>query len=342
MIILVTGGSGMVGKSLNDITINDKNDWIFLSSADGDLRNRQIVFTIFEKYKPDYVIHLAANVGGLYKNIRERVSMFSDNIRMNENILEASNKYNIQKGIFCLSSCIFPHNPSKYPMNENMIHESAPHPSNEGYGYSKRMMEVQCRNYNEQYKRQYICLIPVNIYGPYDNFDLDDSHVIAGLIHRMFLAKKNNKNFKMFGSGNPLRQFIYSYDFAKIIVKTLYEYNDTKPIICCNDEISIHNLTYLIAKLYNYNTNNITNDITKSDGCLRKTVDGNYFKNIYPNFKYISLKDGIEKTMKWFIKNYENCRKDKNNVKLSKDNIFKYSDLSANTTSSNFALWNEL
>jgi GDP-L-fucose synthase len=310
--ILVTGGSGMVGKNLQDyiFEINDTNNFIFLSSKDCNLTNQQDVNNLFEKIKPNYVIHLAANVGGLYKNMREKTAMFKDNVRINENILEACNNYNVQKGIFCLSSCIYPHSPSKYPMDETMIHESEPHPSNEGYGYSKRMMEMQCRNYNKQFGRQYICLTPVNIYGYYDNFNLNDSHVIAGLIHRFYLAKNNNTNFLMYGTGTPLRQFIFAYDFAKIIYTLLFNYDgNIGNIICSDNEISIRDLTYKIADLLKYNTDKITNDLTKSDGCLKKTVKSIYFDNIFTDYKYTTLDDGLKKTIEWFINNYDTCKK---------------------------------
>tara|TARA_B110000967_G_C18878457_1_gene559677 strand:+ start:663 stop:1604 length:942 start_codon:yes stop_codon:yes gene_type:complete len=313
MKILVTGGSGMVGRCINDIYKNTKyknNDFIFLSSKDCNLRILDKVDKLFNKIKPDYIIHLAANVGGLFKNLREKTAMFRDNVRINENILEMCNKYNIQKGIFCLSSCIFPHKPSKYPMNENMIHESEPHPSNEGYGYSKRMMEIQCRNYNEQFGREYICLIPVNLYGPYDNFNLEDSHVIPGLIHKLYNKKIYNKEFKLFGSGNAMRQFLYAYDFSKIILRFLFEYKgDHKSIICCNDEISIIELTKLLFSIFEFNKNDLIHDLSYPEGCLRKSVDNSLFSNIYPDFKYTSLKNGLKFTINWFINNYENSRK---------------------------------
>ena len=308
--ILVTGGSGMVGKSIKDIiSKHDDYEWIFLSSKDCNLINNNSVNSLFSKIKPKYVIHLAANIGGLFKNMRDKTEMFRDNILMNENVLTACNKYNVEKGIFCLSSCIYPHKPSKYPMDESMIHESEPHPSNESYGYAKRMMELQCRNYNTQFGRQYICLMPVNLYGPYDNFNLIESHVIAGMIHRFYNAKKENTKFELYGSGTPLRQFIYSPDFAKIILRILFEYEDIKPINCCDDEISIKDLTYLIGELSNYNNQNIVQNTTKPDGCLRKTVSNDYFKSILSNFEFTPLKDGILKTIKWFNENYENCRK---------------------------------
>ena len=314
MITVVTGGTGMVGKCLQEIIGNNKkdseNNFIFLSSSDYDLTNITQVEDLFKTLKPNYIIHLAANVGGLYKNLRQKTQMFKDNVRMNENILEMANKYNVQKGIFCLSSCVFPHNPSEYPMTEKMIHESEPHPSNEGYGYSKRMMEMQCRNYNEQFGREYMCLIPVNLYGPYDNFNLEDSHVIPGLIHKFYNSKQNNTKFQMYGSGKPLRQFVFSYDFSELILKILFEYTDKeRSIICCNDEISIIELTKLISKLSDYDTNNITCDLTKSDGCMRKTVDGSLLKKIYPEYKFTPLTIGIEKTIEWFENNYDKCRR---------------------------------
>ena len=113
----------------------------------------------------------------------------------------------------------------------------------------------------------------------------------------------------MYGSGTPLRQFVHSYDIAEIIIKILNEYKDTKPIICCNDEISIKDLTYLVGKLSDFDLNKITSDSSKSDGCLRKSVDGTYFKEVFPDFKYMSLEEGIKQTIEWFNKNYNNCRK---------------------------------
>ena len=309
MIILVTGGSGMIGKNLQNITNHEKYTWIYLSSKDGDLRNIINVESIFKKYKPNYVIHLAANVGGLYKNMREKTAMFRDNVRMNENILEICNKYNIQKAIFCLSSCMYPINPSKFPMNEDMIHESYPHKTNEGYAYAKRMLEMQCRNYNTEFGRQYICLIPVNLYGFYDNFHLEDSHVVPGLIHKIYLSKQHRSKFIIYGTGKPLRQFLYAEDFAKIIIKVMFDYNYTKPIIICNAcEVSITELANIICNKFDY-SNDIEYDVSKSDGCIKKTMSNQYFLQLFPNFKFTELECGISKTINWFVKNYEICRK---------------------------------
>ncbi len=305
--ILVTGGSGMVGSCIKEI-VDDQNTWIFISSKQCDLTNQNEVDNLFKLKRPDYVIHLAADVGGLFKNLSNLSEVFKNNIRMNENVLEACNKYDVKRGIFCLSSCVYPDKPTKYPMNESMIYESSPHPSNEGYAYSKRMMEMQCRKYNEQFGREYICLIPVNLYGPYDNFNIKTGHSIPSMIHRFYNAKKNNLSFEKYGTGNALRQFLYSKDFAKIILKTLFEYKSLKPINCCDSEISINEVTNLICKYSNFNSKNITN-IDAPDGCLRRTIDNNYFKEIFPNFKFTKLDDGLIETINWFKNNYEQCRK---------------------------------
>lgn len=308
MKILVTGGSGMIGNTLKDIVrYNNPDEWIFLSSKDCDLRIRDDVEKLFERIKPDQVIHLAANVGGLYKNLKNPIDMFSDNIKINENVLEMSNKYDVKKGIFCLSSCIFPENPSKFPMNESMINENNPHPSNEGYAYSKRMMELQCRNYNKLYNRKYICLIPVNLYGQYDNFNLSEAHVIPGIIHRMYKSKINKEPYEFYGDGSPLRQFLYSFDFAKIIIKVLNEYDDIKPIICCNDEITIKELNDKLMNILELDSEII--NIEKEKGCLRKTVTNEYFNSLFPNFEYTSLDLGLKITYDWFVENYDNLRK---------------------------------
>ena len=214
MRIVVTGASGLVGSYLKQIVNKNYKDhtFIYLNKSKNDqfsidLTDKQAVDTFFSKNNFDYIIHLAANVGGLFKNLKNNANIFSDNIRMQENILEACNKYNIQRGIFCLSSCIYPADPIKFPMTEKMILESDPHYSNRGYAYAKRMLYIQCQNYNKDFNREYICVAPVNMYGKYDNFSLSDGHFIPSIMHRFHL-NKNNKELIAYGTGNPLRQLL--------------------------------------------------------------------------------------------------------------------------------------
>ena len=157
---LVTGGNGMVGKCIQSIvnTIDKSNEYVFISSKDCDLTKEKEVDVFFENNKFNNVIHLAACVGGLYKNMKDNHNMFQQNIKMNMNVLKACNNNNINTCIVILSSCIFPEKPPEFPMEEHMLHDGKPHESNKGYAYAKRMMQVECEMYNEQYNRNYICL----------------------------------------------------------------------------------------------------------------------------------------------------------------------------------------
>lgn len=311
-IVLITGGSGLVGQGIKSIESNYLNKYIFiyLSSSDCDLENYSNTLDYFKKTKPDYVIHLAAYVGGLFKNMNSKVDMLEKNILINLNVLKASHEIKVKKLIGCLSTCIFP-DLTTYPINETMLHNGPPHFSNDAYAYAKRLLEIQCKAYREQYSDNFVCVIPTNIYGPYDNFNLDDAHVIPALIHKCWLAKKESKPFIIAGTGNPLRQFIYSEDLAKLIIWVLELYDSNESIILSvgeSEEISIGNVAELIAKKFDY-LDNISFDKSKSDGQYKKTADNSKLMNLIDNFKFTKIEDGINKTIDWFIKNYDNCRK---------------------------------
>jgi GDP-L-fucose synthase len=302
--ILVTGGSGLVGKALESIELSFRPEYHFMfsDSKKCNLLNFEETFLIFNAIKPDYVIHLAACVGGLFKNMRQKVKMLEDNLLINTNVLKCSHLIGVKKMICCLSTCIFPDNITN--INESMINNGPPHPSNEGYAYAKRLLEIQCKCYNQQYGTKYICIIPTNIYGPFDNFNLEDSHVIPGLIHRCFLAK--DKQFVVKGTGKPLRQFIYSIDLAKIIMEILINYNSTDSIIISpKEEYSILSVAKLINKHFN---NEITTCPEYSDGQYRKTADNSKLLEFLPNFEFTDLDVGISKTVEWFKKEYPNVR----------------------------------
>ena len=321
MRVCVTGGNGMVGKCIKDISVKyPEYEFIFLHRKGGkhsvELTDKDSVMEYFSKEKYDYIIHLAADVGGLFKNMSNKLEMFNNNMDINKNILEAAHTYNIQRGIFCLSSCIYPENPSKFPMDETMIHEGPPHNSNEGYAYAKRMLEVQCRNYNKAYGREYICVVPVNMYGPYDNFNLKDGHLIPMVIHRFYNEFNSYRHahpeeeFVAYGTGKPLRQFLYAPDFSKIICKILFGEINNGTIICCPDEeITIKELVGKIADTMMIPRKSILWDTTKSDGCMKKTVTNKKFKSLYPDFKFTPLEEGLKYMYSWFNENYSSIRK---------------------------------
>lgn len=152
-------------------------------------------------------------------------------MHMNDNILQISFEMGVQKVVSCLSTCIFPDKTS-YPIDETMVHNGPPHPSNFGYSYAKRMIDVENQAYHQQHGCLFTSVIPCNVFGPYDNFNLESSHVIPGLIRKLFdrIAEGGN-TFTVFGTGEPLRQFIYSLDLAKLFIWVLREYNEVQPII---------------------------------------------------------------------------------------------------------------
>lgn len=308
--ILITGSNGLVGNAIKSISKDYPNyDFIFLAKKDCELTNYEETLNIFKKCNPEYIIHLAANVGGLYKNMNQKVEMFEDNLQINYNVVKIAHEIKVKKLIACLSTCIFPDN-IKYPINEESLHNGQPHNSNYAYAYAKRMIEIQCRTYKEQYNDNFICIIPTNIYGSFDNFNLTDGHVIPALIHKCYLAKLNNTKFEIAGTGKPLRQFIYSIDLAKIIMNILKDCNLDKIIISVSekDEISIKEIATIIAKKFNYNDMIYFNS-NMSDGQYKKTVDNKKLLSIIGNYQFKNIKEGINETIDWFIENYNNCRK---------------------------------
>ena len=307
--ILITGGSGLVGKAIQDI-VKGNSKYIFTNSKDADLSDYQSCFNLLERHLPNKVIHLAANVGGLFKNMEQKVGMFEKNLLMNYNIVKCCHIFGIKKFIGCLSTCIFPDKTS-YPINESMLHDGPPHFSNDGYAYAKRMLEIHCKMYREQFGDDFICIIPTNIYGPNDNFSLTDGHVIPSLIHKCYLAKKNEEDFIVSGSGKPLRQFIYSLDLAKILINLLDDDKVKDSIILSTNpemEVSITKIANLIAKEFDY-VSKLRFDKSKSDGQYRKTADNSKLQTLGLLLSFTEIDIGIRNTIKWFIDNFEECRK---------------------------------
>ena len=170
--VLVTGGTGLVGKAIETVVNKDPKEgesWFFASSSDADLRDKESTKKLFERVKPTYVIHLAAMVGGLFRNLKYKVEFYRENVLINDNVMECCREFNVSKLVSCLSTCIFP-DKTTYPIDETMVHDGAPHSSNAGYAYAKRMIDVMNKCYNEEYGCNFTSIIPTNIYGPHDNF----------------------------------------------------------------------------------------------------------------------------------------------------------------------------
>ena len=304
--LLITGASGLVGSALQNIAI-EKYEVIPLTRKDCNLTNFQDTKAIFNYIKPDYVIHTAAVVGGIGSNMNHPGKFFCDNIAINTNILESARLSNVEKLISYLSTCVFPDD-APYPLNEKDIHNGPPHSSNAAYAHAKRMLDVQSKAYRSEYDCNFITLIPTNIYGPYDNFDLDNGHVLPSLIQKFHLAQCKGQDMIVWGTGKPLREFVFSEDIAKISLNVLEKYNNLEPLIISSGvEISIEEVVTIIADHFNYK-GNIIFDESKPDGQYRKPSDTIKFLDYFPDFKFASIHDGLKHTIDWFCVNYPHVR----------------------------------
>jgi len=298
--VLVTGGYGMVGSAVES--------QIKLSRETCDLTNPRQTNKLFKLIKPDGVIHCAGKVGGIGGNSNYKGEYFHDNLMINTNVIESARKAGVKNLVAFLSTCVFP-DKVKYPLTVDQIQLGEPHESNYPYAYAKRMADVQIRAYREQYDINYTSIIPSNIYGPNDNFSLEHGHVMPMLIHKLYLAKKNKTDFTVWGSGKPLREFIYSKDIAKIAEWALFNYEETDPLIISGDEeVSIKDLVGLLVDEFKFK-GKVIFDKTKPDGQLRKPSDNSKIKELMPDFEYTPFEQGIKETVNWFIENYDEARK---------------------------------
>lgn len=312
-IVLVTGGSGLVGMAIKTLIEKENppnEEWIFLSSKDGDLKNKEQTDAVFQKYKPTHVIHLAALVGGLFRNLKYNCDFFRFNVLINDNVLEACKDLKCQKVVSCLSTCIFPDKTS-YPIDETMIHNGPPHNSNFGYSHAKRLIDVSNKAYHQQYDLNFTAVIPTNVFGPHDNFNLEDGHVLPGLINKVHMAQSDGTPFTVWGTGKPLRQFIYSYDLAKLMVWALRDYPEIDPIILSvdeKDEISIKDAAEMIVEAFEFK-GEVVYDTSKSDGQFKKTASNEKLRKYLPDFKFTPMNVAVKETVEWFKENYETARK---------------------------------
>jgi GDP-L-fucose synthase len=289
--ILVTGGSGLVGKYLKKILPNA----IYISSKDYDLTSEKGVQKMFLKHKPDVVVHLAARVGGIIDNINHPAEYFTQNVMMNTLMVEYSRIFNVEKFIGILSTCIYPDIAKKYPMDESMLHEGPPTATNFSYGYSKRSMGAQIDAYNQQYKLKYQYLIPCNLYGIEDKDDENKSHFLTSLIKKIHESRKNNSNtITLFGDGTPLRQFLYAGDFAEIIKQTIENDITDSFNVATEENLSIGQMAKIAIGVTENKNIDIKWDTSKPNGQLRKDVSIDKFKSLFPNFKFTPLRDGIK------------------------------------------------
>ena len=306
MKVLVTGGTGMVGKAFNHI--ETEHELTLVGSRQYNLESWRDTRLMIETHAPDVIIHLAAKVGGIKANMNHQGDFYKNNIMINTNVLEAAQRLKVEKVISLLSTCVYPDN-ANYPLTEDQIHNGPPHHSNFGYAYAKRMLEVQSRAYRQQHGRNYITAIPNNLFGEHDSFDLENSHVIPAIIRKIYEAKLNNEAVVLWGDGSPLREFTYSKDLADILLFLLDNYNESEPINIGNtQEISIKQVAEIIANILNFK-GNIIWDTTKPAGQYRKPSDNSKLLELgWREENYTEFEKALTNTCKWVILKYPNIR----------------------------------
>jgi GDP-L-fucose synthase len=300
--ILVAGGSGLVGSAIVRELKKVKKDVIGITSADLNLLDRDKTFSFVRNLQPSSIIDAAAKVGGIGGNTAFPVDFLSQNIQIQSNLMDAAHFAGVKNFLFLGSSCIYPKR-CPQPIKEEYILTGELEETNSAYAVAKIAGIELIKSYRKQYGYPWISVMPTNLYGPNDNFDLETSHVLPALIRKFVDAKINNsKEVTLWGSGDPLREFLHVNDLAKGILVCLEKYDDPIPInIGSGSEISIKDLAILIADQIGF-SGEIIWDLSRPDGTLRKILDISKISKL--GWKpTIDLKEGIRMTIEWFLQN---------------------------------------
>jgi GDP-L-fucose synthase len=291
MSLLVTGGRGLVGSAIHGDFKPTRNEL--------DLMDLDAIVAYLKERHITEMIHCAAKVGGIKANMDQLGEFFYANTIINTNVLEAARQCGVEKVVSFMSTCVFPDN-ATYPLTPDQIHNGEPHSSNYAYAYAKRMLDVQSRAYRDQYGCNFVTVIPCNIYGPHDNFDLESSHVIPALIRKCDTAIEDRTDFVIWGTGNPWREFIYVGDVAEITTWVLKNYDDPTPFIMSpDDEVQISTIAQTIASVMGFE-GNIVYDDQYPDGQLKKPSDSSTLKQLLPDFQFTSIENGLEQAIGWY------------------------------------------
>jgi len=297
MKILVTGGSGFLGKNLQQ----KQPDWIYISSKEYDLLSPRECIRMLQENKPDAILHLAGKVGGIKANKENQATFYYQNMMMNTNIIESAYQYGVKRVLSSLSTCAFPNIVKDYPFAEADIFDGPPAKTNFSYGYTKRALHVQTLSYRKQYGVNYSTFCPSNIYGPEDHFDLERSHFIPALVKKLHDAKEG-QTLEFWGTGKPLRQQLYVKDLVKIIPMLLEKHNSSLPIIVSpNENLSISKMIEIAIKTIKKDVDVVYNN--KLDGQYRKDGSNSEFLSLVGDFKFTNFEDGFKSTYEWYKEN---------------------------------------
>lgn len=305
--VLVTGANGLVGHAVRRASGADNNTYFFTTREEADLTKEADVKALFEKYKPEYVIHTAAKVGGIGGNMAGHADYFYQNSLINTLMIHYCHLYNVEKLLAFSSVCVFPDD--VVVLREDLMHNGPPFQGNFAYAYAKRMVDVQIRAYRSQYNRTNYCsIIPGNIYGTHDLYNLQHGHVVPSLIHKLFLAKNQRTNFTVWGDGKSLREFILVDDLAQILVRLLEsEALPERLLVSGFEQHSIKDVVDELVKVSGFQ-GNVVFDASKPNGQRNRQSDLTQLKTLFPDFKPTTLSVGLEKSYRWFEATHPNVR----------------------------------
>lgn len=301
---LVTGGAGFLGKTVvRELRERGANRIYVPRSRDHDLRDRDSLKKLLDDICPDYIIHLAAVVGGIEANRKNPGKFFYDNAIMGIQLLEEARRLGTPKTLVVGTICAYP-NHTEVPFKEDDLWNGYPETTNAPYGLAKKMLLVQAQAYRDQYGTNIIYLLPVNLYGPADNFNPESSHVIPALIKKLVDAReKGAESVTAWGTGAPTREFIYVDDAARGIVMAMEQYDKPDPVnLGSSEEITIRNLTLMIQEMVGFK-GEIRWDKSKPDGQPRRKLDTSRASNEFGFVATTQFEVGLRKTIDWYESN---------------------------------------
>jgi GDP-L-fucose synthase len=300
--IFLAGHRGLVGSAiLSELTTRGFSDVLVQTRQDLDLTRQAEVETFFLTERPAYVFLAAAKVGGIHANHTRRAEFITENLQIQTNVIDAAYRAGVRKLVFLGSSCIYPRNAAQ-PMKESELLTGPLEPTNEPYAIAKIAGIKTCQAYRDQYGFDAISLMPTNLYGPFDNFDLEGSHVVPALIRKFYEAKEGGKPFvEIWGTGSPMREFLYVDDMAAASVFLMQNYSSREIInVGTGEEVSIRELAGLIKEVSGFG-GEVKFDRSKPDGTPRKLLDVSRIHDLGWRAT-ISLREGLERTYAWYVK----------------------------------------
>jgi len=307
--IYVAGHGGLVGSAIvRCLEEKGYQDVIFRTSKELNLLDQKVTADFFEREKPEYVFLAAARVGGIVANKTHKADFIYENLQIQNNIIHSAWKNGVKKLLFLGSSCIYP-KLCQQPIKEEYLLTGPLEETNDAYALAKIAGIKMCQSFNQQYGTNFISVMPTNLYGLNDNFDLESSHVLPAMIRKFHEAKINGKSeVVIWGTGTPRREFLHVDDLADALLFLMNNYNNSEIVnIGVGEDVSIQELAEIVKEVVEFE-GRIVNDKTKPDGTPRKLLDVSKLHSLGWKDKR-NLKKGIEETYKWFLENNERTRK---------------------------------